>query len=158
MREIIPAMTVLGHGCSCVATAMTHHKDIQFTLASSSPAAAAHLLIWLHVCCWRNIEPLRQTHAYCAPLWRSLEAWQSIFTWSCVARAKGPMNIHYKQLILFTALLHVQCDPCTHRTSSTPSMSFAFSTHSLSSRCSVFCFYPSGCPIYENNTSYSLGK
>lgn len=48
--------------------------------------------------------------------------------------------------------------PNTHRTSSAPSMSFAFSTHSLSSRCSVFCLYPSGCPTYENNTSYSLGK
>lgn len=48
--------------------------------------------------------------------------------------------------------------PCTRRTSSAPSMSFAFCTHSLSSRGSVFCFYPSGCPTYENNTSYSLGK
>lgn len=47
---------------------------------------------------------------------------------------------------------------CTHCTSSALSMSFAFSTHSLSSHCSVFCFYPSGCPTYENNTSYSLGK
>lgn len=48
--------------------------------------------------------------------------------------------------------------PCTHCTSSALWMSFAFSTHSLSSRCSVFCFYPSGCPTYDNNTSYSLGK
>lgn len=33
-----------------------------------------------------------------------------------------------------------------------------FSMHTLSSCCGVFCFYPSGCPTYENNTLYSQGN
>lgn len=78
------------HDCFSPCTAMTHYQDIQFTPTSSPPAAAAPLLIWLHVCCWRNIEPLRQRYTYYAPLRGSLEAWWSIFTWSCVtAMCKG---------------------------------------------------------------------
>lgn len=56
--------------------------------------------------------------------------------------------------------------PCTRCTSSalsflpslSLSMSFAFSTHTLSRRCSMYCFHPPGCPTYGNNTLYSQWK
>lgn len=37
-------------------------------------------------------------------------------------------------------------------------MSFAFSTHTLSRCCSMYCFHPPGCPTYGNNTLYSQWK
>lgn len=39
---------------------------------------------------------------------------------------------------------------------STLSVSVAFSTHTLSSCCSLYCFYPSGCPIYRNNIIFPV--